>query len=177
MEAQRFIDSLEQFATVMPALIVGLTESDLLFRPMEDEGRPTWSITEIVAHVVETEVYDMRPRFESTLLRDPNEEWDPIDPEGWAVARDYQGREVHGEMARFVSLRRENVKWLRSLDRPDFFREHHHPKFPSIRAGDLLSSWTAHDALHARQIVKRRFQIIVRDAGKFDPGYAGQWKA
>jgi len=177
MEAQRLIDSLEQFAAVMPALIVGLTESDLLYRPTDEKGDPTWSITEIVAHVVETEIYDMRPRFESTLLRDPDEEWEPIDPEGWAVARDYQSREVHGELERFVSLRRENVEWLRSLDQPNLLREHHHPKFPSIRAGHLLAAWTAHDALHARQIVKRRYQMIVRDAGEFDAGYAGEWKA
>ena len=47
----------------------------------------------------------------------------------------------------------------------------------SAIAGDLLAAWSAHDALHLRQISKRLYQIAQRDAGSYSVQYAGEWRA
>ena len=44
-----------------------------------------------------------------------------------------------------------------------------------MRAGDLLASWCAHDALHLRQVAKRLHQLTDAQAGDFEVGYAGDW--
>jgi len=49
--------------------------------------------------------------------------------------------------------------------------------FDPIRLIDLLAVWADHDALHARQIIKRRHQMTVRDAAPYSCRYAGEWGA
>ena len=77
-------------------------------------------------------------------------------------------------MARLLAA---SVRWLRSLRQPDFTKAYHPPQWGPIRAGDIMVSWAAHDALHLRQIAKRMFQLAQRDGGEYKTDYAGQWKA
>ena len=103
--------------------------------------------------------------------------WRPIDPERWAIERRYNEGQLSDAVARFTSLRKESLDWLRSLERPDWGRAHQQPQYGVFRAGDLLASWAAHDALHLRQIAKRMYQMAARDAGEYSIRYAGEWKA
>ncbi|MBK7403801.1 MAG: hypothetical protein IPJ41_04000 [Phycisphaerales bacterium] len=64
-----------------------------------------------------------------------------------------------------------------SLAKVDWNRAYHHPKLGSLRAGDLLAAWAAHDALHLRQIAKRMHELASHDAPGFDAAYAGEWRA
>lgn len=134
----------------------------------------SWSLLEIVCHLCDEETDDFRARLRSTL-EDPRREWAPIDPEGWAVARAYASRDLETELARFRSERAASVAWLHQLDRPQWSSIRTHPRFGPIRAGDLLAAWAAHDALHLRQLSRRLYQLACRDAGGFDPVYAGTW--
>lgn len=172
MDANALIASLAHFADILPAVVGDLSREQATFRP----GEGMWSIVEIVGHLVDTEVLDMRARLQHTL-EDPTAPWTPIDPEGWAVQRRYQDDRLSDAVAKFVDERQMSVAWLRELESPDWARAREHPKFPMIRAGDLLSAWAAHDMLHLRQIAKRRFQMIERNAGIYSTGYAGEWKA
>ncbi|MCP4798050.1 MAG: DinB family protein, partial [Phycisphaeraceae bacterium] len=49
------------------------------------------------------------------------------------------------------------------------------PRSGSLRAGDLLAAWCAHDALHLRQLARRLHELTVVRGGGFDAGYAGDW--
>jgi hypothetical protein len=150
----------------------GLAAADARWRP--DEGG--WSILEIVTHLADEEVEDFRRRVELTL-RDPEAPWPPIDPEGWAVERRYNEGSLAEAVGRFVAARRESVRWLRGLERPDWSTAHRHPKLGPLRAGEIFTAWVAHDALHLRQIAKRLFQMAQRDGGEYEPAYAGTWTA
>lgn len=134
----------------------------------------SWSVLEIVSHLCDEETDDFRARLRSTL-EDPQRDWIAIDPEGWAVTRDYASRDLEGELARFRQERGASIAWLRGLDRPDWSSTRTPPRFGPIRAGDLLAAWAAHDALHLRQLSRRLHQLAQRDAGAFAPGYAGTW--
>ncbi len=125
-------------------------------------------------HMADEEVEDFRPRLERTL-RDPRLEWPAIDPEESAVRRRYNEGDLDEAVGRFVSARRESVKWLGDLRDPEWSSTHHHTVLGDLRGGDLLAAWVAHDALHLRQIAKRLYQMTGRDAGEFTTAYAGPW--
>ena len=108
-------------------------------------------------------------------LTNPDKSWPPIDPEGWAVERHYNDGDLNEAVQRFSLLRTESVTWLRSLESPDWSRAHHHPEFGPFRVGDVMAAWAAHDYLHLRQISKRMYQMVARDAGECSIRYAGDW--
>ena len=171
MNSQSLIDSLDRFADVLPAVVNGLSPEDARWKPADS----AWSILEIVTHMADEEVEDFPARLRSTLA-DPNQPWKPNDPEGWAVQRRYNDGDLDEQIQRFVSSRRDSIKWLRGLSDPNWPNTFVHPK-GDISAGDLLASWAAHDALHLRQIAKRLFQMTQRDAEEYSTKYAGNWTA
>jgi hypothetical protein len=172
MNVQKLIDSLDHFGSLLPRLIQSLPLDDARWKPPDG----AWSILEVVCHLGDEEEFDFRTRVQSTLA-DPDEAWPPIDPEGWAVERRYNEQRLDAAVTRFVRLRQESVAWLRSLGEPDWSRTYQHPKFGPFRAGDIFAAWVAHDLLHLRQITKRLYQIVERDAGTYHVKYAGDWGA
>jgi len=171
----------ERFPSVLQAVAVGVDDDNATWRPPVPEGAPEgpfgggWSIVEIVAHLADEEEADFSVRLRSTL-EDPSRAWPPIDPEGWAVERDYRSRSLTGELSRFGVERARNLLWVRELgDETDWERAYEHPTLGTFRAGDLLSAWCAHDWLHLRQIAKRMYQLTQRDAGGYSTAYAGEW--
>ena len=172
MNAPHLIESLKRFANVLPAVVRDLTPAEARWRPADG----AWSILEVVTHLADEEVEDFRARLELTL-GDPVEPWPPTDPEAWAVQRRYNEGDLHKVVARFVAERRASVQWLAGLEAPDLSKAYDHPKWGPIRAGDILVSWAAHDALHLRQMAKRLFQLAQHHGGAYTTDYAGSWTA
>lgn len=172
MDAARLIEALDRFGRLLPAAVGGVDPDDMRWRPPGGG----WSILEIVHHLLDEEVEDFRARLDSTL-HDPGRPWPGIDPEGAAAERRYNDQNPESILGRFVEERTASVEWLRHLLNPDWEKTYEHPKIGPLRAGDLLVSWTAHDALHLRQIAKRLFQLAQRDGKGYDTSYAGGWTA
>jgi hypothetical protein len=170
MHPDRLIASLEHFCSVLPAVVRGTSDADARWKPADG----AWSILEVVRHLGDEEVEDFRMRVELTL-RDPTLPWPPIDPEKAAIARKYNEASFAEAVQRFVDERAKSVAWLKSLRNPDWSKTKTHPKLGSLRAGDLLTAWAAHDHLHLKQIAKRKFQLAARDGGEYEVDYAGQW--
>lgn len=172
MNTEKLIASLERFGRVLPVVVRDVSPEDARWKPADG----AWSILEIVRHLLDEEVEDFRTRVRLTLEK-PAEDWPGIHPAQWAVQRRYNDGELNDAVAKFVAERDASVKWLRGLKNPDWSSTHAHPKFGSMRAGDLLAAWAAHDSLHLRQIAKRLHQMAARDAEGFSTGYAGDWVA
>ena len=170
IDADRLIERLARFADALPPVVACINTDDARWRP--DEA--SWSVLEIVCHLADEEADDFRTRTLMTLQR-PDADWPAIDPQGWATQRGYQSQSLREQLDRFVRLRRESVATLRDLDEPDWSRTHTHPKLGTLSAGQMLVSWCAHDALHLRQISKRLYQLVGRDAPGVDLSYAGSW--
>lgn len=173
MNAEYCIESLAHFPKTLSVLIRNADAHTLSRRGHDTIG---WSIVEILCHLADEEVEDFRVRLELTLT-DPSGAWPGIDPEGVAVSRAYRQQEPQQALRRFVSAREVNVRWLRLLDAPDWSSEHTHARFGSMRAGDLLASWAAHDWLHLRQITKRLFESVQTEVRPYSTDYAGRWTA
>jgi hypothetical protein len=45
----------------------------------------------------------------------------------------------------------------------------------SLRAGDLLAAWAAHDLLHLRQLVELQYECRRQQAAPYRVEYAGDW--
>lgn len=170
MNATNLIDSLERFESQLAGLVGDTGQEEGRWRPAEGQ----WSILEIVTHLGDEEVEDFRPRLRGTLT-DPSVPWTPIDPAGWVQARNYNDGDLAQALARFRTERCASIRWLRSLEEPDWAKTYSHPQLGDLRAGDLLTSWAVHDQLHLRQIAHRRFQLIRWAAGDYSSSYAGEW--
>jgi len=156
----------------LKALVVGLSDDDLRCRPSENE----WSVVEVLCHLADEEVEDFRARLKLTLRADGSP-WPPINPPQAALERNYGGQDARRVLERFATERAASIAWLTTLAGADWSVEYRHPKLGVLRAGDLLASWAAHDALHLKQIAKRLFQLAQRDTPGFATAYAGDWQA
>lgn len=170
MQAGAIIDRLMHFPAAVRALSAAASPADARWKPAPEH----WSILEICCHLLDEEREDFRPRLESTL-RDPGAAWPSLALDGVAEKRGYNQRDLAPVVAEFAAERARSVAWLRSLPSPDWATAYIHPKIGPIRAGDLLASWAAHDALHLRQIAKRLHGLAGRDGDGFSTRYAGEW--
>ncbi len=170
MNFQAILERMDRFSSVLPAVVSGMRRQDALWRP----DPQAWSILEIVCHLADEEALDFRPRLERTIASH-QQAFDPIDPQGWASSRHYREADLEEATARFVAERHRSVLWLMGLGSVDWNRSHSHPQLGTIRAGDLLVAWAAHDALHLRQIAKRLYELAQHDGEGFEVRYAGEW--
>jgi hypothetical protein len=171
IEFEKLLESLERFGTLLPKAVADLSESDYRWKPQTDD----WSILEVVCHLADEEVEDFGMRLKMTL-EDPSQNWPPLNPPQAAIDRRYNEQSLPEVIDRFKRARTDSTLWLKSLpDDIDWQVTHHHPSIGPMSAGNLLASWAAHDWLHMRQISKRMFQLVQRDATSFNTAYAGSW--
>ena len=173
MNIENLIRSLERFGSTLPVLVKGQYPTTMLAGGPESGN---YSILEVVCHLVEEEMFDFRARVISTL-EDPSRQWSPIDPAAWAQERDYNSKDLDEQVQLFVNERRKSIEMIKSVSDPEWNNTYQHPHIGPLRAGDLMSAWAAHDHLHARQIAKRNYEIVQRDAGNYSTQYAGNWTA
>jgi hypothetical protein len=169
-DLQQAIHALSGTPAAVSALTVGLPDAS--WRWKTDESH--WSLLEIVHHLRDEEQEDFPLRIRLTL-QDPGRPWPPIDPEGWALARNYNLAEPAEVLHDFVRLRRANVEWLGGLTDPAWDNTYDHPLIGPLSAGRLLSCWRAHDLLHLRQILQRRWQLLGQGLAAGELDYAGRW--
>ena len=170
MQLEVMIARLRANGEVLAALGAGVTDEQARWRPEPSK----WSILEVVNHLADEEVEDFRTRLDLTLHR-PGAAWPPIDPEGVVAARRYNERGLAESLDRFLSARRDSIAWLAALERPDWALAYDHPKAGRITAGDLLTSWVAHDHIHIRQLNRLHREYLVTELSGHAPEYAGRW--
>jgi hypothetical protein len=171
MASASSIAALEANAAAIAALARAMPSDQVRWRPSPG----AWSTLEVVNHLGDEEREDFRTRLD-TILHRPGEMPPAIDPEGWVVTRGYNQRDFEESLTRFLDERRQSLAWLRSLSAPDWSRAWAHPSGDfTIRAGDVLTAWAAHDLLHLRQLVELQYGRRAIDAAPYDMEYAGEW--
>ena len=170
MRVHDIIERLRANADVFDALTRGVSEEQARWKPSEDE----WSVLEVVNHLADEEVEDFRHRIDLTLHR-PGEPWPPIDPGAWSRDRQYNTRELGESVERLLARRARSLRWLEALDQPDWSLVYDHPTAGPLPAGDVLTSWVAHDFIHARQLNRLHRQYLLAELSGYSPDYAGSW--
>ena len=170
MDATALIQHLENNADVIRTFIHGTSQEQAIWRHAPE----SWSILEVMVHLLDEEREDFRVRLDHTLHK-PGTDWPPINPAGWVSERAYAERDLEESLQAFLAEREKSVAWLRSLTSPSWESKHVHPKFGSMDAGTLMASWVAHDYLHLRQLLRLRFEHVKHLAGSYSVAYAGDW--
>jgi hypothetical protein len=170
MNAEALDKRLEANAVVFRSLLGSIPPEDASWKPAPEQ----WSLLEVAAHLFDEEREDFRTRLD-LVLHEPQKDWPPINPAGWVVERNYAAWDLSETLDRFLNERRRSVAWLQGLGSADWQSTHTHPTFGSMRAGDLLGAWIAHDLLHIRQIARILWLRVGELARPFETGYAGDW--
>lgn len=164
------VERLSANLRVFDAILRGVDSDEAAWRPTDD----AWSMLEVVCHLVDEEREDFRTRLR-IVLEDPARAWPPIDPLGWVAARGYADREYGPMVEDFLAERGASIVWLRSLRQPPLSNARSLNDAFTLRGGDLLMSWLAHDFLHLRQINELHYAWHARASAPWDVRYAGDW--
>jgi len=169
MRFENLRQELANGAQVIPALLAGVTPIEARFKPSPN----TWSLLEVVCHLVDEEREDFRQRLDLMLHR-PADPWPRIDPQGWVTARAYNDHDFAEMLAQWQAERAQSLAWLGGLQSPNWGAIVTSP-FGQMRPGDMLAAWVAHDNLHQRQLVELRRARLLNLAEPYDVHYAGDW--
>lgn len=127
-------------------VIVRLSPKQLRFRPAPGK----WSITEIVAHLVETELvggYRMR-----MILSENGAPIQAFDQDVWAANGNYSKRDPQKSVRLFRALREFNLSLLKSLTREQWEQYGMHEERGKETLMRLTQMFAGHDINHLRQI-------------------------
>jgi hypothetical protein len=139
------ITLLEKTPKILETLLSEVAEETYIWKPAPER----WSISEVLAHLVETEgVYSRRAeRFlgeESPAL----ESWDP------AKSPAADGRRGDDYLVGFAEARSGSVALLSMMPPTAGERSAQHPDLGSVTFTEFLHNWASHDMGHIRQIVE-----------------------
>jgi len=117
-----------------------------------NEGEGTWTVTEVIAHLIECEHTNWMPRAKSILRSTEPQPFASFDREGYK--QDNQVRSLPQRLDEFARIRATSLDELRALNlQPtDFNRRGVHSVFGPVTLSQLLSTWTVHDMTHLHQI-------------------------
>lgn len=169
MEFKTLYQELTQSTQMIRSLLAGISQEEAQIKP--SPGR--WSILEVVCHLYDEEREDFREHLDFILHRQ-DEEWHPISPFAWVKLRKYNQQNFSKVKNNFFRERTKSLTWLKSLKNTNWDTKYTNKK-RSITAGDMFSSWVAHDNLHVRQLVELRRQYVERITKPYHIGYAGDW--
>jgi hypothetical protein len=147
-DLEQSISLLTRTPAALDALIRDLPEAWIL----RNEGESTWSVFDVVGHLVHGERTDWIPRVRMVLQFGETRTFVPFDR--WGQAQESQDKSLEHLLDEFARLRSENLGELRSLNlRPeDFERRGSHPALGIVTLSQLLATWTAHDLTHLHQV-------------------------
>jgi hypothetical protein len=139
---------LERTPAVLETLLHDLPES----WTHRGEGAGTWTVFDVVGHLIHGERTDWIPRVKIILEFGETRAFEPFDR--LAQQRDSAGTSLPELLDLFARLRRENLDELRALhlQPSDLERRGRHPALGVVTMGQLISTWVVHDLTHLHQI-------------------------
>jgi hypothetical protein len=153
----------------MRALLKNISEEQARVKPSPE----AWSMLEVINHLNDEEQFDFRVRL-GIILQHPEQEWPPIDPQGWVTERQYNQRSLAESLENFRRERAAALAWLEGLGAINWETTYSRDG-RSMRAGDMFAAWVTHDQLHLRQLVELQRTLTEQAAQPYDLGYAGDW--
>jgi uncharacterized damage-inducible protein DinB len=135
---------LSRTPAALDALLRGLSEEWTL----RDEGEKTWTVRDVIAHLIHCERNNWMPRVKWLLQFSESRSFEPF------------RRESHREepldllLDEFASLRTQSLSELRGLDlTPEQLAlRGAHPAFGPVTLSQQLATWATHDMTHLHQI-------------------------
>ena len=117
-----------------------------------NEGGDTWSVFDVVGHLIHGERADWMPRARMVLKSGETQTFEPFDRLG--QVRESKGKSLSQLLDTFALLRSENLDELRALNLcpQQLALRGRHPALGAVTLSELLATWAAHDLTHLHQI-------------------------
>ena len=134
---------------VIKQLLSPLTEACL----NQNEGEGTWTIKEVLAHLIVCEKTNWLPRIK-LILSENQQAFEPMD---MGIHIEIAAASSMDELLQeFETLRAQCVKELEAmhLNEADLYKTGLHPKLGVVSLKQVLSTWTTHDLSHLSQILR-----------------------
>lgn len=143
----QMIATLEQTAQTLEHLTTALAADALDFRSAPDE----WSIREILAHLVDDEMYVMRLRLER-IIKEERPHLTPHDEKAWYASRNTTRDSVSELLSDFAQQRAASLGIIKMLRESEWARQGYQPEYGWFTAEKWLGTWAEHDTTHLQQI-------------------------
>lgn len=116
------------------------------------EGENTWSVFDVIGHLIHGERTDWMPRAKMVLQFGQSRPFEPFDRLGHI--KESQGKSLPQLLDEFSLLRSENLQELRALNlrRRELELVGKHPALGAVTLSQLLSTWAVHDLTHLHQV-------------------------
>lgn len=170
MDSAYYINQLEQNGQRIANLLNDTRREEQLWKPNEDK----WCLLEVICHLDDEEILDFKTRLNHVLTTPEQPLPSSIDPVAWVKDKKYIEQDFTEKLNSFISKRKDSVKWLKSLENPNWKNAYQHPKFGPLTAKMFLVNWVAHDYLHIRQITGLKYGYL-KDLSHQNLQYAGEW--
>ena len=117
-----------------------------------NEGEGTWSVYDIIGHLIHGEKTDWIPRLDIILSAKEDKRFKVFDR--FAQFEESKGKSLPQLLEEFSLLRQKNIEYLRSqqITREQLDLTGIHPAFGNVTLAQLLATWTAHDLNHLAQL-------------------------
>ena len=114
------------------------------------EGPGTWTVAQVLAHLIHGERTDWLPRVQIILQAGESETFPTFQRE----AHLGDARSLPELLTEFAELRATSLAQLHELNLTphDLERSGHHPAFGKVTLSQLLATWPTHDLTHLHQI-------------------------
>ena len=135
-----------------PDVLIAMLQNISTDWTSNNEGGETWSVYDIVGHLIHGEKTDWIPRMEIILSDKDEKKFELFDL--FAQFEESKGKSLPQLLDEFKSLRTKNIEQLLSkkLTLKNLEEKGIHPAFGEITLAQLLSTWTVHDLNHIAQI-------------------------
>ena len=169
MDKFKYLTQLRYQAQAITALAAGLTDEEIRQKPEPE----TWSVLEVLTHLVKEEVGDFRHYLAQVLIKEVED--DPIFNQEQSTRENLLEQDSpEAILEKFKAEREKSFAWLSALSHPDWEATIDF-EWGSLSAGDLLVSWVAHDLLHLRQLIELRYFLLSDSSEPYHLDYAGKW--
>src|SRR5688572_13969070 len=145
---ERSYEILERTPEVLKTLLADMPEQ----WTMGNEGPETFSPYDVLGHLIHGEKTDWTERIKMIMEHGVSKSFVPYDR--FAMYKESKGKSIDQLLKKFKKLRKQNLKWLRSLEltEADFDKKGMHPVLGEVTLRQLLSTWVIHDLTHIAQV-------------------------
>ncbi len=149
-DLQHTISLLTRTPAALNALLRDLPET----WTRRNEGENTWSVFDVVGHLIHGERTDWMERARIVLQFGETRTFESFDRQGHV--RESQDKSLGQLLDEFARARSENLNQLRTLNlRPENLElRGRHPALGVVTLSELLATWAAHDLTHLHQIAR-----------------------
>lgn len=145
---QKSIEILERTPGVLRAMLQGVSVDWTSI----NEGEETWSVYDIVGHLIHGEKTDWMPRAAIILSENSAKEFTLFDR--FAQFEESKGKSLQELLEEFKILRKKNIENLlsKNITGKELQEKGTHPAFGEVTLAQLLATWVVHDLNHISQI-------------------------